>query len=209
MQDFLSFFILLLIITILYTYLENKSLEVQYFRSTIDGKEYLVRRGNNMLEAANMLANLNIKMTLLINSLYENKEKYPDYREAIKRLKQNYNGDAISESSESNQYTSYTINKGEKMVFCLRSKDEHQNLIDFNTIMFVAIHELGHVMSISIGHNDEFWNNMRFLLKRGIELCVYYEQDFASNATPYCGMTIKNSPLESDWTYKNQISCSK
>ena len=30
---------------------------------------------------------------------------------------------------------------------------------------FVGIHELGHVMSKTIGHNDEFWSNFKFLLK--------------------------------------------
>ena len=210
MQDFLSFFILLLIITILYTYLESKSLEVQYVRSTVDGKEYLVRVASNMVEAANMLANLNIKMTKLIKYLFDNKDTAPisDNKAAILRLKENYNGDAISESSISNKYTSYTINKGEKIVFCLRKKDDTQTLIDLNTVMFVAIHELGHVMSVSIGHNKEFWDNMTFLLIHAIKQCLYTEQDFGSTPMHYCGMVIRNSPLRCCDT-SNNLSCPK
>lgn len=210
MQDFLSFFILLLIITIMYTYLEAKSLEVQYIRSTVDGKEYLVRVAPNMVEAANMLANLNIKMTKLVKYLFDNKDTsvLNDNKAAIIRLKENYNGDAISESSISNQYTSYTINKGEKIVFCLRKKDETQALIDLNTVMFVAIHELGHVMSVSIGHNKEFWDNMTFLLIHAIKQCLYIEQDFGSTPMHYCGMVIRNSPLRCCDT-SNNLSCPK
>ena len=211
MQDFLSFFILLLIITILYTYLEAKSLEVQYVRSTVDGKEYLVRVAPNMVEAANMLATLNIKMTKLIKYLFDNKDtsELIDNKAAIIRLKDNYNGDAISESSTSNEYTSYTINKGEKIVFCLRKKPpDPPDLIDLNTVMFVAIHELGHVMSVSIGHNKEFWDNMTFLLIHAIKQCLYTEQDFGSSPIHYCGMVIRNSPLRCCNT-SNNLSCPK
>ena len=35
-------------------------------------------------------------------------------------------------------------------------------LIDVNTMMFVAIHEMGHLSSETIGHNDEFWDNFKY-----------------------------------------------
>jgi predicted metal-dependent hydrolase len=192
----------------MYTYLEAKSLEVKYIRSTVDGKEYLVRVAPNMVEAANMLAILNEKMTKLVKYLFDNKDTgdLTDNKSAIIRLKENYNGDAISESSISNKHTSYTINKGEKIVFCLRKKNETQELIDLNTVMFVAIHELGHVMSESIGHNKEFWDNMTFLLVHAIKQCLYTEQNFGSTPMHYCGMVIRNSPLNCCHTSKN-INC--
>ena len=37
--------------------------------------------------------------------------------------------------------------------------------------MFVIIHELSHIMSKSIGHNSEFYDNFKFLLKEAVE-CV-------------------------------------
>ena len=64
-------------------------------------------------------------------------------------------------------------------------------------MMFVAIHELAHLMSKSVGHTTEFWNNMKFLLKVGIKLNVYKKQDFNSQPKEYCGTMITDTPLNS------------
>jgi hypothetical protein len=34
----------------------------------------------------------------------------------------------------------------------MRQKDGTDELVDINTLMFVALHEMGHIMSVSIGH---------------------------------------------------------
>ena len=62
-------------------------------------------------------------------------------------------------------------------------------------MMFVAIHELAHLMTKSIGHTTEFWDNMRFLLKEGIKINVYIKQDFNSIPVDYCGTKITDTPL--------------
>ena len=64
-----------------------------------------------------------------------------------------------------------------------------------NTILFVAIHELAHIMSESKGHTTEFWNNMNYLLKAAINLGIYQEVDYKQNPINYCGMEINNTPL--------------
>ena len=200
MDDFLSFFVLLTLITLFYGYLEWKSTEVMFVETLRKGETFLVRKKNDAKEAANLLSELNRRLKLIIE--YCNDEKnQTDYTEQnlidVKRLKSNYNENNISESSPGNKYTSYSINKGEKLVFCLRQKDGSDDLIDINTLMFVAIHELAHLMTESIGHTPEFWNNMRFLLKIGIKINVYERQDFMSNPVDYCGMTITDTPLKS------------
>ena len=200
MDDFLSFFVLLTLITLFYGYLEWKSTEVMFVETLRKGETFLVRKKNDAKEAANLLSELNRRLKLIIE--YCNDEKnQTDYTEQnlidVKRLKSNYNENNISESSPGNKYTSYSINKGEKLVFCLRQKDGSDDLIDINTLMFVAIHELAHLMTESIGHTPEFWNNMRFLLKIGIKINVYEKQDFMSNPVDYCGMTITDTPLKS------------
>ena len=82
----------------------------------------------------------------------------------------------------------------EKIIFCIRSKDTHQ-LVDLNTMMFVAIHEMAHIMTISIGHTDEFWNNMRYLLKKAINIGIYKRHNYKENPVSYCGTQITDSPL--------------
>ena len=62
-------------------------------------------------------------------------------------------------------------------------------------MMFVAIHELAHLMTKSIGHTTEFWDNMRFLLKKGIKIGVYKNHDYNNVPVEYCGTKITDTPL--------------
>mgnify|MGYP006135240197 CR=1 FL=1 len=199
MKDFVSLFTILIVITIFYTYLESKAMEVSYVKSTFDNKEYLVRNTDDKEEAARLLSELNNRLKQVIEKVKKEGEegKCSDKRQKdIKRLCKNYKEENISESSPGNKYTSYSINKGEKIVFCLRSKDEEQKLIDINTIVFVAIHELAHLMTKEIGHTPEFWDNMKYLLEQGIMIGVYIKKDYSINPVDYCGMTITGSPLK-------------
>ena len=100
----------------------------------------------------------------------------------------------VSESLENSKYTSYSINKGEKIVFCIRSKNDN-SLVDLNTMMFVTIHELAHLLTKGVGHTKEFCDNMRFLLEQGVKHKVYIKQDFNSNPKEYCGTMITDTPL--------------
>ena len=90
----------------------------------------------------------------------------------------------------------YSINKGEKIVFCIRAKDGSNKLEPLNTMLFVAIHELSHLMTKSIGHNQEFWDNMRFLLNDSINSNLYTKEDYFNNPVDYCGTVINDSPLK-------------
>ena len=61
--------------------------------------------------------------------------------------------------------------------------------------MFVAIHELAHVMTLSTGHTDEFWKNFQFLLQHAVNINIYKEVDYAKKPKEYCGLTITHTPL--------------
>jgi predicted metal-dependent hydrolase len=200
MKDLTVFFLLLIILAVFYLYLEQKALQVIYIEA-YDGKKYLVRDQNDKQAAAKLLADIASNSQILVDYVYENRETFKTRKEDIERLYKNFRPDAISESSPNNNYTSYSINKGEKIVFCLRKKKgSHKNeLMNLNTMMFVAIHELAHLMTKSIGHTPEFWDNMKFLLQQGIkkDVNVYEKQDFSNNPEQYCGMTITDSPLYS------------
>jgi predicted metal-dependent hydrolase len=93
------------------------------------------------------------------------------------------------------EYTAYSENKGKKLAFCL-NKEKHNNnhLIDENTLMFVALHELSHIATESIGHNKEFWDNFKFLLKEAQDAGLYNMVDYSKENTEYCGMTITDNP---------------
>lgn len=112
----------------------------------------------------------------------------------IERLNNNFNEDNIHENTPDAKFTSYSVNKGEKIFFCLRNKKTDE-LVDLNTIMFVAIHELAHLMTQEIGHPPSFWNNFKFLLKVAINQNVYKYVDFNAYPKDYCGIKITDTPL--------------
>ena len=194
MKDFTTFFFILICITIFYVHLENKASDVTYIKSR--NVEFLVRNLPDKEEAALLLSKIRENLLKIVEHTSKNidKDSKDEHNLSLIRLKKNYRPNNITESSPGNKYTSYSINKGEKIVFCIRSK-KTDKLVDLNTMMFVAIHELAHLMTKSIGHTTEFWDNMRFLLKKGIKLGVYKKHDYGTNPKEYCGTTITDSPL--------------
>ena len=175
-----------------YTHYEHLTNEVIYVKSSVDNNEYLVRNLENKEEAANILANIREKLEKLCVLM---KEKYPN-DESVARMNQRFNSDNITESGKNNQYTSYSVNKGEKIVFCIRQKDEDESLVDENTITFVAIHELAHIMTKSVGHTPEFWENFKLLLKVAIANDLYTKEDYVNSPKEYCGIKVSDSPLD-------------
>jgi predicted metal-dependent hydrolase len=175
-----------------YTHLEHLSNEVIYVKSDIDNNEYLVRNLKDKEKAANVLATLRIKLEKLCEIM---KKNYPN-DESVIRMNERFNSDNITESGKSNQYTSYSVNKGEKIVFCIRQKDENETIVDENTLTFVSIHELAHIMTKSVGHTPEFWNNFKRLLRESIKYNLYQKEDYSSNPKDYCGIKVSDSPLD-------------
>jgi hypothetical protein len=175
-----------------YTHLEHLSNEVTYVKSNIDNNECLVRNMKDKEEAANMLAKLRIKLEQICKIM---KDKFPN-DESVKRMNERFNSDNITESGKNNQYTSYSVNKGEKIVFCIRQKDDKESIVDENTLTFVSIHELAHIMTKSVGHTPEFWDNFKRLLKESVDNNLYIKENYSQNPKEYCGIKVSDSPLE-------------
>ena len=74
-------------------------------------------------------------------------------------------------------------------------KENEGKLIDINTLTFVAIHELAHIMTKSEGHKQIFWQNFKFLLEEAKAAKIYKPVDYKNNPQPYCGMNITDNPL--------------
>ena len=108
----------------------------------------------------------------------------------------NFNPKKIKEILPTSEYTAYSENKGEKIAFCLSSVDKKDtnNLIDENTLMFVALHELSHLATKSIGHTEEFWSNFKFLLQEASKIQIYNPIDYKKTPARYCGMNITDNP---------------
>ena len=186
MENFILIYLIAIIILLGYIYFDSYYTDLVKETSEIDGKSYLVRNLPDKKEAANLIAKTKEKLIKLADYL---ENKFPE------RIVVNFKPDRIMESTPDSKYTSYSVNKGEKVVLCLRSRNSKEELVDENILMFVALHEMGHICTKSIGHTEEFWTNFKWLLQKSIEIKIYKKQDFRKEPKEYCGTTITDSPL--------------
>jgi hypothetical protein len=156
-----------------------------------DGNTYCVRDNKKTQQKAELLA----KMTERIKKLAVHLEETLPEDPRVQLLKKNFNPKKIVETLPTSEYTAYSEDKGKKLAFCLQEYKSKSKLIDLNTLMFVALHEIGHLITVSIGHEEEFWKNFKFLLKHANKIGVYEPVDYRKNAQPYCGMTLTDNPL--------------
>jgi predicted metal-dependent hydrolase len=191
-DDIFGWVMIIFILIISYKiYEQSDYFQLKCIVSTVDGDKYCVRERKNMKEASNLLAKTALKMKKLVEFV---DKKYPD-KPNIRRLVKKFNSNKIVETLPTSEYTAYSENKGKKIAFCLnKQKENNNNLIDENTLMFVAIHEMSHIATESIGHNKEFWDNFKFLLKDAKEAGLYNVVDYKLQNEEYCGMTINNNP---------------
>ena len=182
--------LIFVVVIILKIYRESDMFQLKCIVSDIDGNKYCVRERNKLELVADLLAKVTGNMKDLVEHM---KKNYPD-RENVKRLVSNFNPKKIYETLPTSSYTAYSENKGEKLAFCTTTTKHGNRLIDENTLTFVAIHELSHLATKSVGHTDEFWNNFKFLLKEAKKENIYNPIDYKKNPQPYCGMTITDNP---------------
>lgn len=176
----------------LYIYFDNYgAFDLKCIVSTVDGNEYCVRERSRIQEAADLLARVTDKCKRLVDYVHE---KFPD-KENVQRLHKGFNPKKVMETLPTSKFTAYSENKGEKIAFCLnREKTKNEGLIDESTLTFVAIHELSHVMTKSIGHKSEFWENFKFMLEQAKEAGIHNPVDYKKEPREYCGMKIHDNP---------------
>ena len=187
----LIFFVIILSILYKYHLLE---LFLEYRNST-NGKTYGIQESmNDSTTALELLTKLDNNMMAFITQL---NSKLPN-DERVKRLVKGFKHVKIDETTENanDDDTSFTINKGESMSLCLREGQAPRPFHDYNSLCFVIIHELAHIASISEGHNHEFIENFKFLLKEAVGMGYYSPVDYSKNPFMYCGkVKVTNNPF--------------
>jgi hypothetical protein len=161
-----------------------------YVKSKLNDKYYLVKNTKNSQEVADTLALLCIRSKKLIKFV-ENDKKFS---KNVSNLAKRYT--TLSENIDL-MATSYTINKGEEVAMCITARDSKEKIYDENTLMFVCIHELAHIGCDTVGHNEEFQEFFKFLLKQAVICGVYTYKNYSTSPQEYCGMRITNNPLNS------------
>lgn len=196
----LYLYIALIICIIIYLYYKDN-----YRWAAFNGRRYFVAaRYGNSEDAARLLDRLNADMLQLLAFL---KKKYvpdedpaisPDDRKnVVVSMLRNYNTERIFEHDPcSGADTSYTINKGEQTYVCVRDRDAPQNIIDYNTILFVMLHELSHIGAYDVQqHPERFWIIFKFILGEAVAAGIYQPVNYANAPVKYCGMNVSYNPL--------------
>lgn len=182
-----------LIIIFVYIFIYFNKNDLIYVESNT-GVSYLVQKSNNKQEKANILDKLMKNLFLLKNHLINNIDKYPEISEYIKQLQRNFNEDrtVIYETDPKTKLTSYSVNKGEELSFCLTSKKTNK-LHDINLLMYVALHELSHIACPEIGHGELFKTIFKNFVQIAVELNIYDKVDYNLYPVEYCGMNLNSS----------------
>lgn len=129
-------------------------------------------------------------------------DKFPN-DERVVRLRNRY---ANTRVFESDNHETYTLNKGEEVVLCLRNYMRNKEIHDdMNLLIFVALHELAHIMCVSKGHTDEFWKDFKFILRNAAEMNMYLPIDYAYAPVEYCAMVVENNPYFNERTKREFI----
>ncbi len=173
-----------------YMYYEKSEFQLKCVVSTVDGNKYCVRESSKVKDSADLLAKVTEKCKKLVKYVGE---KFPD-QENVKRLVNGFNPQKVMETLPTSEYTAYSENKGEKLAFCLNTEKNGNTMIDEHTLTFVAIHELSHIATKSIGHKSEFWENFKFLLEQAKAAGLHTPKDYKKEPQKYCGMTIRDNP---------------
>ena len=171
----------------------NSQYPLVHVKSTVDGKFYRVRDMRDKQQAADLLAKVRLRMKKLYVHLAST---FPD-KPQVKRLLQRFeaNPERLLEATPDAEHTSYSVNKGESVHLCLRQRQgADENLVNENVMVFVSLHEMAHMITDSVGHEPEFWNNFGWLLKQAENLGVYQYQDFKAHPVRYCGTNITDQP---------------
>ena len=187
---FYYIFLGFILVICLKIYSESDSFQLKCIIAEKDGNRYCVRERSKLELAANLLATVTEKCKKMVKYM---KETHPN-DERVKKLVEGFNPTTISETLPTSELTAYSENKGEKIAFCLNKTKDGDRLIDINTLTFVALHELSHIMTSSVGHKQEFWQNFKFLLENAKAANIYQPQDYKKKPEDYCGMKISDNP---------------
>jgi predicted metal-dependent hydrolase len=192
-QEIIIFSVIIVLAYLMYKIRKSK---LTIIENEDTGMKLMVYNDKNKKGSANLLSEIIVRMFKLRNNLIKDKEKYSEFKQYIELLESNFNESRtqIYENDPSSELTSFSVNKGEEVAFCLKSKKDGR-LHEINLLIYVAIHEMAHMACPEIGHGDLFKKIFKFLTLRAIEMQLYEKDDYGKNPVEYCGMILSSTIL--------------
>jgi len=194
MLDQETIYILTFIIVLSYSMYCIRKSKLTVVENVDTGMKFKVYNDKNKNASAELLSEIVVRLFKLRNELIKEKDKYPEYKKYIELMADNFNENRtqIYENDPTSELTSFSVNKGEEMGFCLKSK-KNGSLHEINLLVYVAIHELAHTACPEIGHGELFKKIFKFLTLKAMEMKLYIEEDYSANPVEYCGMILSSS----------------
>ena len=182
-----------LVVIFIYIFLFLNRQNVSYIES-YNRNKYMVYKDNDMKAKADMLEKILNNMMKLKAYLVSNISTFPEYSTYIKQLDTNLRESKtiVYETEPNSDLTSYSVNKGEEISFCLKSRKTN-TLHDINLLTYVAIHEMAHIACPEIGHSELFKKIFAKFAEVAIKIGVYNRVDYGSSPVEYCGMMLSSS----------------
>ena len=190
-QELLVFVLVLLIGYLIYS-IRNAGL----VRAEFDGQVYMVQELPDKSKAVDFLIKLKTDLASIAQKSLDRakKEDNKDYISYIQIIVDKLNSVFIREVEKDSPYTSYSVNKGEELVFCLRNKQSNE-FYDYNKVLYVAVHEIAHIGCPEIGHTKLFFELNRYILETAQENNIYEFVDYNNIPEEYCGIQIYTNVL--------------
>jgi predicted metal-dependent hydrolase len=191
MQEFIAGVLIIVIIYLVYS-INNSGL----IRAEFDGQVYMVQELPDKMKAVDLLIKLKNDLSKIAQKTLERAkdEKNSEYTGYLQIINDRLNTVYIREVEKDSPYTSYSVNKGEELVFCLRNKQTHE-FYDYNKILYVAVHEIAHIGCPEVGHTKLFFELNRYILETAKENKMYEYVDYNNTPEEYCGIQIYTNVL--------------
>lgn len=200
---------IIVIIVLLYLVFNTENIEQVLTKDKVcnrtDNRCYpVVNKYNENNKASEILAELNLFAIKLLRHLRDkyiwNYSNNTSARDITIFLLSNYNPDGIIENDPSSDVnTSYVDDKGRVLALCLREKTSgNHKFHSMHVLQFVLIHEMSHMATIAIGHEEDFWTNFKFLLKEAELAGIYTSVNYDKNPINYCSLEVTYNPYFDD-----------
>lgn len=185
--------LLIVVISVVYLFYITNKHSLVAIKASNSSTTFFVQNRPDKQRAANVIHSIKSNIDTLMEILIQDTE-VPFNKKYLDVAKQKLQTTQFRESIENSQYTSYSVNKGEEIVLCVRSKITNK-IHDLDVLMYVAIHELAHVICPEIGHTKLFNLIFQYILSVAEQHSLYNYTDYAQQNTEYCGIMISQNIL--------------
>jgi predicted metal-dependent hydrolase len=187
--------ILIFIISVVsYNYILNNNNNNNILYIKKNNISFTINKDNTINDKIVLLSLIIENMYKLKDHLVNNIDMLKEYKEYIEFLDKNFTPlrTQIYETNPLTNYTSYSVNKGEELSICLKSKNTNE-LHNINILMYVVIHEMTHFACPEIGHGPLFQKIFKKFIEESEKIGIYKYEDYSINPIEYCGMTINSN----------------